>query len=118
MGSDMHSVRFRIRYRVSHLASLSARYPVTAEISYEGRTPPRGKARAFFIPFGREQQAKYLVIVFGAKAASSGTASEPPPVGERFVLDPVELKLKSLPVGECFVRPSLDHKITAAVPPR
>jgi hypothetical protein len=77
MGHDMHhSVRFRIRYQINHLAS-SARYPVTAEISYEGRTPPPGKARAFFIPFGREQQAEYLVIVFGAKAASKGAASEP-----------------------------------------
>jgi len=70
MGRDMHSVRFRIRYQVRHIASGNARYPVTAEISYEGRTPPQGKARAFFIPFAREQQAKYLVIVFGAKAAS------------------------------------------------
>ena len=78
MGRDMHSVRFRIRYRVSHIATGNARYPVTAEISYEGRTPPRGKARAFFIPFGRDQQPKYLVIVFAAKAASKGTASESP----------------------------------------
>jgi predicted Ser/Thr protein kinase len=72
------SVLFRIRYRVSHVAGGNARYPVTAEISYEGRTPPPGKARAFFIPFGRDQQAKYLVIAFEAKAASKGTAAEPP----------------------------------------
>jgi hypothetical protein len=97
MGSDMHSIRFRIRYQVSHLASGSARYPVTAEISYEGRTPPQDKARAFFIPFGREQQAKYLVIVFGAKADSRSTASEPPPTGA------VDLKLKWPPVGERIV---------------
>jgi tRNA A-37 threonylcarbamoyl transferase component Bud32 len=74
MGHDRHnSVRFRIRYQISHIPS-GARYPVTAEISYEGRTPPSGKARAFFIPFGREQQAKYLVIVFTAKTASKGAA--------------------------------------------
>jgi hypothetical protein len=82
---DTHSVRFRIRYQINHLAS-GARYPVTAEISYEGRTPPLGKARAFFIPFGREQQAKYLVIVFTAKVAPKDTASKPPPG------DPVDLK--------------------------
>jgi predicted Ser/Thr protein kinase len=79
MSRDMHSVRFRIRYRVSHIVTGNARYPITAEISYEGRTPPPGKARAFFIPFGREQQAKYLVIVFGAKAAAKGAASESSP---------------------------------------
>jgi predicted Ser/Thr protein kinase len=97
MGHDMQSARFRIRYQVSHIANGSARYPATAEISYEGRTPPQGKARAFFIPFGREQQAKYLVIVFTAKAASKSTASKPPPAG------PVELKLKWPPVDEGFV---------------
>jgi hypothetical protein len=79
MGHDRNtSVRFRIRYQVSHLAAGSARYPVTAEISYEGLTPPPGKARAFFIPFGRDQQAEYLVVAFTAKAAPTGTAAEPP----------------------------------------
>ena len=78
MGRDRQSVRFRIRYQVSHIVGDNARHPVTAEISYDGPTPPRGKARAFFIPFGRDQQAKYLVIVFAAKAVSKGTASEPP----------------------------------------
>ena len=80
MGHDIHnSVRFRIRYQVSHIVGGNARYPVTAEISYEGRTPPPSKARAFFIPFGREQQAKYLVIAFTAKTTSKGTASKPLP---------------------------------------
>jgi hypothetical protein len=76
MGRDTRSTRFRIRYRVSHNAGASARYPVNAEISYEGPTPPQGSARAFFIPFSREQQAKYLVIVFSTKAASTGRAEE------------------------------------------
>jgi len=97
MGRDRQSVRFRIRYQVSHIVGGNARHPVTAEISYEGPTPPSGKARAFFIPFGRDQQAKYLVIVFAAKAASKDTASEPPPAG------PVELKWKWPPVGERVV---------------
>jgi tRNA A-37 threonylcarbamoyl transferase component Bud32 len=97
MGRDRQSVRFRIRYQVSHIVGGNARHPVTAEISYEGPTPPGGKARAFFIPFGRDQQAKYLVIVFAAKAASKDTASEPSPAG------PVELKWKWPPVGERVV---------------
>jgi hypothetical protein len=80
---DTRSVRFRIRYQISHIVGGNARYPVTAEISYEGLTPPQGKARAFFIPFGREQQAKYLVIVFTAKAAAKDTASKPPPRAAR-----------------------------------
>jgi predicted Ser/Thr protein kinase len=78
MGRDMQSLRFRIRYRVTHIVGGNARHPVTAEISYEGPTPPGGKARAFFIPFGRDQQAKYLVVSFVTKAASMGTASELP----------------------------------------
>jgi len=97
MGRDWKSLRFRIRYQVSHIVGGNARHPVTAEISYDGPTPPGGKARAFFIPLGRDQQAKYLVIVFTAKAASKGTASEPPPAG------PVELKWKWPPVGERLV---------------
>jgi hypothetical protein len=78
MGRDMQSARFRIRYRVSHIATRNARYPVTAEISYEGRTPPQGKARAFFIPFGRDQWPRYLVIVFTAKSVPKGPVPEPP----------------------------------------
>jgi tRNA A-37 threonylcarbamoyl transferase component Bud32 len=78
MGRDMQSLRFRIRYQVTHIVGGNARHPVTAEISYEGPTPPSGKARAFFIPFGRDQQAKYLIVAFVTKAASKGTASEPP----------------------------------------
>ncbi len=97
MGRDMQSVRFRIRYQISHIVGGNARHPVTAEISYDGPTPPTGKARAFFIPFGRDQQAKYLVIVFAAKAASKNAALEPPPAS------PVELKLKWPPVGERVV---------------
>ena len=97
MGRDRQSVRFRIRYQISHIVGDNARHPVTAEISYDGPTTPKGKARAFFISFGRDQQAKYLVIVFAAKAASKDTASEPPPAA------PVELKLKWPPVGERVV---------------
>ena len=92
MGRDLRSVRFRLRYQVSHTVSGNAGYPVTAEISYEGQIPPAGKARAFFIPFGRNEQAKYLVIAFEAKAnpkdlawppsrpaqSSHGSAVEPP----------------------------------------
>ncbi len=103
MGRDRQSVRFRIRYQVSHIVGGNARHPVTAEISYDGPTPPMGKARAFFIPFGRDQQAKYLVIVFTAKAASKGTASEPPPAG------PVELKWKA-PAGPADSRVIVEGK--------
>jgi len=82
MGRDRQSMRFRIRYRVSHNASNSARYPISAEISYEGPTPPQGKARAFFIPFSRDQQSKYLAIAFGAKAASQDTNEPVPAIAE------------------------------------
>ena len=76
MGRDMHSVKFRIRYQVSHIVGGNARHPVTAEISYDGPTPAMGKARAFFIPFGRDQQAKYLVIVFAAGPADTRLGSK------------------------------------------
>jgi len=78
MGRDMRSLRFRIRYQVSHIIGGNARHPVTAEISYDGPAPSSGKTRAFFIPFGRDQQAKYLVVVFAAKADSKGAATPPP----------------------------------------
>jgi serine/threonine protein kinase len=80
MGRDRQSARFRIRYRVSHTPNGSARYPVSAEISYEGPTPPVRKARAFFIPFVCDQQSKYLVIAFRAKAPSAGTDEETLPI--------------------------------------
>ena len=70
MGRDMHAVKFRIFYRVSYTPAGGKSYPVTAEISYDGQTPPQGKARAFFIPFGRDQRPEYLVIVFTVKANS------------------------------------------------
>jgi hypothetical protein len=70
MGRDRRSDRFRIRYRVNHVPESSARFPVSAEISYEGPTPERDKARTFFIPFGREQQSEYLVIAFSCRSAS------------------------------------------------
>ncbi len=77
MGRDLHSLKYRLRYRVSHIDNTNARYPVTAEISYEGPTPPSGQARAFFIPFAREQQAKYLVIAFAVKAGPGDAAMAP-----------------------------------------
>jgi hypothetical protein len=86
MGRGPQTVRFRISYQVSHMVGGNARHPITAEISYDGPAPAKGKARAFFIPFGRGQQAEYLVIVFAVKVASQGPATEPPTAG------PVELK--------------------------
>ena len=79
MGRDRRSARFRIRYRIRHTVGGSSHYPVTAEISYEGQIPTGGKAQAFFIPFGRDQQAEYLVIAFEAKAAPADPASSPGP---------------------------------------
>jgi tRNA A-37 threonylcarbamoyl transferase component Bud32/uncharacterized membrane protein YhdT len=96
MGHDLHSLLFRIRYQVTHLVEGNPQHPVTAEISYDGPTPPSGHARAFFIPFGRHQQAKYLVVVFAANAPSTAPARQPPSAA------PVELKLKWLP-GQRYV---------------
>ncbi len=105
MGRDRQSVRFRIRYQVSHIVGGNARHPITAEISYDGPTPPAGKARAFFIPFGRDQQAKYLVVVFTARAASTDAAPEPPLAGQ------VESKWKA-PAGPAD--PRLGRKVKYA----
>ena len=82
MGRDLRSVRFRIRYRVSHTVSGNLRYPVTAEISYEGLIPPTGKARAFFVPFSRSEQARYLVIVFSATNAIAKPTAATSPAGQ------------------------------------
>jgi serine/threonine protein kinase len=79
MGRNMRSTVFRISYKVIHNVSGNARYPLSAEISYEGPTPPEGKARAFVIPFSRDQHSKYLVIAFDAKTVSKDTDQEPQP---------------------------------------
>jgi hypothetical protein len=81
MGRDLQSNRFRIRYRITHILEGNTRFPVTAEISYEGPVPAAGKARAFLIPFGREQRSEYLVIAFSVKSA--GKDEWPAPTGEK-----------------------------------
>jgi hypothetical protein len=83
MGRDLQSNRFRIRYRITHVVEGNTRVPVSAfsaEISYEGPAPEAGKARAFLMPFGREQQSEYLVIAFSV----TNTSKSGPPLSYRW----------------------------------